>query len=561
MTREEIVQKYRDYVSPGLVDVLEMANIAIVEGKREGAYIWDVDGTRYLDCMTGAGIHNVGHRNPDVIAALVKALEEKDCGTFFLIQQERAELAEKIAQITPGDLKYTYFNDSGSAANDFAIKLARGYTGRSEIIYADNAYHGMTGFCLSACGRDVYKRDFQPLVPGFTEVAFNDVDAMARAVTDQTAAVILEPVQGEGGVIVPSDDYLPAVREICDKHGALLILDEVQTGWGRTGKMFACQHWDVVPDIITVAKSLGGSIYPVAGTIHREKLYSFVRKNPLVSPSTFGGNPLAATVGLAAIKYMEDHDIPGNAARMGEILLGKLRDVQAKYPEMVTEVRGKGLMVGMEFCNEMIGPIMTYQLSQAGVLVIFSVNNPRVVRIMPSLVLNEEEVRFLADALESATAKAAAAASGAAAGEESTVFPDVETAGKCIGGMFDMIAADENLGRRFADLQMKVRFEFVKPAFCITLDATNAGPDRCNVSVIMGECDLEPDAVLQFDCGFAHTFFQGNANVFDGLMDGRLVVSKGNIDEIEQLVPAMQNAFAMYPALLEKLGCADLIGK
>jgi putrescine aminotransferase len=215
--------------------------------------------------------------------------------------------------------------------------------------------------------------------------------------------VILEPIQGEGGIIVPSDDYLPAVRAICDERGALLILDEVQTGWGRTGKMFGCQNWDVVPDMITVAKSLCGSIYPVAATIYREKLYAFLEKNPLVVPSTFGGNPLAATVGLATIRYVEEHDLAGNAARLGEILLTRLREIQSRYPEMVTDVRGRGLMVGMEFCDEMIGPIMTYQLSLSGVLVIFSANNPRVVRIMPSLVVNEEDVRFLADVLEGAT--------------------------------------------------------------------------------------------------------------------------------------------------------------
>ena len=403
MTREEIIQKFRDYVNPGLIDVLDIANIVIVEGKREGAYLWDVDGTRYLDCITGAGIHNVGHRNPDVIAALVKALEKLDCGNFFLIQQERAELAEKIAQITPGDLKYTYFNDCGSAANDFAMKLARGYTRRAGIIYAHNGYHGMTGFSLSACGRDIYKEDFEPLIPGFTEVPFNDLEAMKKTVTDETAAVILEPIQGEGGVLVPSDDYLPAVREICDEHGALLILDEVQTGWGRTGKMFCCQHWDVVPDIMTVAKSLGGGVYPVAATIYREKLYAFMEKNPLISPSTLGGNPLAGSVGLATIKYIEDHDLAGNAARMGEILMDGLRAIQAQHPTIVTEVRGKGLMVGMEFCDKMVGPVMTYQLTQEGVLVIFSANNQKVVRIMPSLVINEEQIRFLTEALERAT--------------------------------------------------------------------------------------------------------------------------------------------------------------
>jgi len=405
MTRDEILEKFRHYVNPALVDVLEIGNIAIVEGKREGPYIWDVDGTRYLDCMTGAGIHNVGHRNPQVIAALIEALNERDCGTFFLIQQERAELAEKIAQITPGDLTYTYFNDCGSAANDFAIKLARGYTRRSEVIYAHNAFHGMTGFALSACGRDIYKADFQPLMPGFKEVPFNEVAAMEEAITDKTAAVILEPIQGEGGIIVPSDDYLPAVRHTCNEHGALLIFDEVQTGWGRTGKMFCCEHWNVVPDIMTVAKSLGGSIYPIAATIYREKLYSFMEKNPLISPTTFGGNPLAAAVGLATIKYIEEHDLPGNAARMGAILIARLRAVQAKYSSIVKDVRGKGLMVGMEFCDEMVGPIMTYQLSQRGVLVIFSGNNPRVVRIMPSLVVNESDVTFLADALEEATAE------------------------------------------------------------------------------------------------------------------------------------------------------------
>jgi len=400
----EIKQKafadFAEYINPMKVRTMKSAGLDIIEARRQGASVWDIEGRKYIDCQTGSGIMNVGRCNREIADELKKALDSTDMGVFLLCSKQQADLAKKLAEISPGDLKCSIFGVGGGEANDAAIKLARGYTMKKEIIYAKNSYHGHTGFALSAIGREAYREPFEPLIPGFKMVPFGDVDAVKDTFTDDTAAVILEPIQGEGGINIAPDGYLKGVRQICDENEALLILDEVQTGFARTGKMFAAEHWDVVADIMTVAKSLGGGIYPVSATIYREELQDFFIPHPFIHLSTFGGNNLGCIVGLAAIDYIEKNDLAGNAELMGQRFRSGFDRLIKEYPELILEIRQKGLMMGLQYTNESIGPRLTRKFAERGVIAIYSGNDSSICRIMPPLVITREEVDFVLDVLE-----------------------------------------------------------------------------------------------------------------------------------------------------------------
>jgi putrescine aminotransferase len=247
---ESTFEKYRAYVNPGLADLLRFIGYGELESRAEGAVVRDSQGREYLDFLASFGVFALGHRPPEVLKAVREQLDRVPLSSKLLLSEPAADLAELLASIAPGGLNRVFFTNSGAEAVEGALKIARAATGRKQIVAAENAFHGKTMGALSASGRPVYKEPFEPLVPGFVHVPFGDAAALERAVTGETAAVILEPIQGEAGVIVPGGDYLPAARRICDGAGALLILDEVQTGLGRTGKMFACEHWGVAPDIM-----------------------------------------------------------------------------------------------------------------------------------------------------------------------------------------------------------------------------------------------------------------------------------------------------------------------
>ena len=400
--KEQALADFSRHINPMKVRTLKSAAIDIVEELREGVYTWDLAGKRYLDCQTGSGIMNVGRRNPEIVSALKKALDTYDTGVFLLASRQKADLAKKLAEITPGHLSCCLYGSGGGEAVDAAIKIARGYSMKPGIISADKAYHGHTGFALSAIGRVQYKESFEPLMPGFTQVPFGDAEAVEAAVTADTAAVILEPIQGEGGINIPSDDYLPRVRDICDRRGVLLILDEIQTGFGRTGKMFACEHWGVVPDIMVVAKSLGGGVYPISATLFKEEINDFFIPHPFVHLSTFGGSDLGCIVGLATIDYIEKHDLCGNARAMGERFRAGFSRLKDRFPELLLEVRQKGLMMGLQYTNESIGPRMTRKLAERGVLAIYTGNDPSICRFMPPLIISPSEVDEVLTALEGA---------------------------------------------------------------------------------------------------------------------------------------------------------------
>jgi putrescine aminotransferase len=399
IAKQHALDQFATFVNPQKVRVLKAAGLDIIEAKRSGPWVWDVDGAKFLDCFTSAGSFNVGRRNPRVVAAAHAAIDHLDNGNFLLCSQAKAELAAKLAEITPGELSCTMFGTGGGEAIDFAIKLARGSTGRPQIVSTVNGYHGHTGFALSAAGRASFRQPFEPLMPEFVQVPFGDLDALSAAVDEHTAAVLLEPIQGEGGIVMPPPGYLAGVRAACDRAGGLLILDEIQTGLGRTGRWWASEHDGVVPDIMATAKSLGGSLVPISATIFTEDLREFLIPNPFIHLSTFGGSDLACAVALEVIAVIEETGLVEHAAAMGERLFAGLHAIAAARPEVITEVRGRGLMAGIQYAEDSLGPRMSYHMARHGVLAIYSGNLPSVMRLMPTLVIEEDEVDFLLEAL------------------------------------------------------------------------------------------------------------------------------------------------------------------
>lgn len=406
--KAQALSDFAEYVNPMKARILHHAGLDIIEARREGVRVWDLEGRPYIDCITSAGSFNVGRRNPAIVQALKEALDEADQGIFLLCSKGKADLARRLAELTPGDLKFSMFGASGGEVVDFAIKLARGYTRRPKIISTVKGYHGHTGFALSAIGRDAYQAPFHPLMPEFVRVPFGDLGALAAAIDENTAGVLLEPVQGEGGINVAPDGYLQGVRTLCDQAGAMMILDEIQTGFGRTGTLFACQHDGVVPDIMTLGKSLGGGLYPITAAVFREPLADFLVMNPFIHLSTFGGADLGCAVGLATIDYVLAHDLPGNARAMGERFRAGFARLKEKYPDVLVDYRGRGLMMGLQYKDNSMGPRMSYQLAQHGVIALYTGNDPTVMRLQPPLIIKPDEVDEVLQALDDSMAAIAA---------------------------------------------------------------------------------------------------------------------------------------------------------
>ncbi len=340
MNIDEILEKDREF----LAQTYTRQPIALVEGR--GATVLDSDGREYIDCFSGLAVLNVGHSHPKV----VKAIEEQakkiihTSNVYSIIPQVR--LAELLYEISEG--YKSFFCNSGAEANEAAIKLVRKYTKKSRIIAAENSFHGRTIAALSATGQEKYKKDFSPMCEEFSHVPFGDIGALESAVKSDTAAVMLEPIQGEGGVVVPPEGYLKAVRELCDEKGILLVLDEVQTGFGRTGAMFAWQLFDVKPDIFTVAKAVGGG-FPMGVMLAKPEIMDAFK--PGDHAATFGGNHLACAAGMAAVEAIVEEGLPERAEELGEYLKQLLEGLKEKH-DVIKEVRGEGLMIGVELGKE-----------------------------------------------------------------------------------------------------------------------------------------------------------------------------------------------------------------
>lgn len=389
---EQTYEKYVQYVNPGLAQLMKFADFG-VEMRAEGMYVYDHQGRAYLDFLGGYGTFALGHRHPKVVEAVKSQLDRMPLSSKVFFNALVADFCEALAQVLPGTLQYSFLCNSGTEAVEGALKIARKYTGKHKFIATIGGYHGKSMGSLSATGREQYRQPFYPLVPGFVHVPFGDVDAVAREMDEDTAGIILEPIQGEGGIFLPGDDYLPQLRQLCNERGVLLIVDEVQTGLGRTGKMFAVEHYGVQPDIITLAKALGGGVVPSGAFSATADIWekSF-GDNPLIHTSTFGGNPLACAAGIATLQVLQEERLPERAAERGEQLLGGLRSVQQQYPDVVTAVRGKGLMVGVEFGNEDVAKLVIGGMTRRGVIAAYTLNNPRVIRFEPPLIVSAEQV-------------------------------------------------------------------------------------------------------------------------------------------------------------------------
>lgn len=365
----------------------------MVVERSEGCYVYTVDGHEYLDLLAGIAVNNVGHRNPEVVQAIREQLEKSLHTMVFgkYVTPIQVDVARLLAELTPGDLQTTFFCNSGCEGIEGALKTARKYTGRSKIVSFRRAFHGRTFGALSVTWREAYRKPFEPLLPDVHFIPFNDLASAEQMIDERTAAVIMEPIQGEGGVRIPDDDYLPAVRALCTRVGAVLIYDEVQTAFGRTGKWFGCQHWDVVPDIMVLAKALGGGL-PLGAFIGRPEIMDTLSDPMLSHLTTFGGNPVCCAASKAAIEYMRREDLPAKSAERGEQFMAGLRAIQERYPQLIKEVRGKGLMIGIEFHNlEVMAPFVE-EVHKQYLIIGDSLNDDVTARLEPPLTITPQEV-------------------------------------------------------------------------------------------------------------------------------------------------------------------------
>lgn len=363
----------------------------------QGCRVWDIDGREYLDLVGGWAVDSLGHCAPAIVAALTAQAQQliQVSNQFYTIPQ--LELAQLLVEHSPCDR--VFFANSGAEANEGAFKLARRWGkahrgGAYGIISTEGGFHGRTLAAIAATGKPAYQEPFTPLPGGFGQVPWNDVEAIKRASTDDTVAVLLEPIQGEAGVNVPADDYLPAVRRWCDEQGLLLILDEIQTGVGRCGTLWGHDLYGVEPDIMTLAKGLGGGI-AIGAILAKERAAAF---EPGDHGSTFGGNPLACAAALAVMREVLSRDLPAHAARMGEYFLAQLRALQARWPA-IREVRGRGLLLAVEFDGEIAVAVLEAALERG---LLLNAVKPTAIRLMPPLIVSEAEIDQAVGVLDAA---------------------------------------------------------------------------------------------------------------------------------------------------------------
>lgn len=398
-------QKYERYGNPGIARAIRFFGLETLAVEAQGAVIRDIYGREFLDFATGYGVFILGHRHPRVVEAALRELQKMPMSVRMMVDEPQVELAELLAQVTPGGLQQSFFTNSGAESTEGALKLARAASGRAGVVAAWGAYHGKTFGALSVSGREMYRTPFQPLLSNVTHVPYGDIDAMAEAITGDVGAVILEPIQGENGVVVPPPGYLRGVRELCDRRGALLILDEVQTGLGRTGRMWACEWEDVAPDVMTMAKGLGGGVTPLGAVIATPEVYAVFTGDPYLHSTTYG-NRLGWAAAIATIRTIQAEGLLDRSVAIGQRLMAGLREVQRANPAMIRDVRGRGCLVGVEFGNSDIGLLVISGLFSRQVLGIHTENKQEVVRFAPPLIASDAEVDRAVEAMGEAIREA-----------------------------------------------------------------------------------------------------------------------------------------------------------
>jgi putrescine aminotransferase len=406
----DTLDNFRLYYNKGYLEyrksVTQGGEFAAIEWAGRGSHFQDITGREFIDCLGGYGIYSAGINHPKVVRAVKSQLERMPLSSQELLDPLRGALAELLGELAPGDLQNCFFISNGTDAIEGAMKLARLYTGKPGFISCVRGFHGKSYGALSLMGKGEYRLAFEPLLQDVYFVPFGDAEAVeaelkkAEAVGMAIAGVVAEPVQGEAGAIVPPDDYWPRLREICTRYGVLLIADEVQTGMGRTGRMFAVEHWDVVPDIICLGKALGGGVMPLSAFMSTPEIWKVLEPNPFIHSSTFGGNPLACAAGIAAVNVTLEEDLPGQAAATGAYLLGQLQHLQKRFSQHLVEVRGLGLLIGLEFVDTEFGYAVAAGLFKRGVLVAGTLLSAKTLRIEPALNIPRELVDEVLEKLE-----------------------------------------------------------------------------------------------------------------------------------------------------------------
>jgi len=414
---DDSIHNFNNHVNPGWLEYRKSVSTdaAFVEWESSGTRFKDVNGTEFIDCLGGFGIYNFGHRNPEIVKYVQAQLNRYALHSQELVDPLRGYLARVMAEITPGDLQFCFFSGSGAEANEMALKLARIASGKRWYISTVGGFHGKTLGAVSVCGKGKYRIPYLPMVQQVAHANYGDIEDMRKtiekliAVGEEIAAVIMEPIQGEAGIIIPPAGYLKAVRELCDKHNIFLIFDEIQTGMGRTGDYFRCEAEGVVPDILTFGKAFGGGVMPITGIIARPHLWvDELVENPWVLGSpTFGGNPLGCTAALAAINQMINTDVVTQCKEKGTYVLGKLAELSKKYPKILTATRGIGLLIALEFADDEMGFNVAKELFARRVMTAGTLNNSSVIRIEPPLVISKEELDLVLTKLDEALAETA----------------------------------------------------------------------------------------------------------------------------------------------------------
>jgi acetylornithine/LysW-gamma-L-lysine aminotransferase len=373
-----------------MANVFARRPVVITRGK--GALVWDINGKEYVDCTGSYGVALIGHSHPKVVEAIQKQAEKLiSCHAGFY-NDMRTEFLQKLVSITPRGLNKAFLSNSGAEAVECAIKLARKFSGKPEIIAIMGAFHGKTMGALSATWDKKYREPFQPLVPEFKHVSPDNLEKMREAITSKTAAILVEPIRGEGGIRIPPDGFLQGLREICDEKNVLLIFDEVQTGFGRTGKLFACERWGVIPDVMCLAKPVAGGL-PIGVTIAKENVMSSLKVGD--HSTTFSGSPLVCAAACAAIDVLLEERLAERAAALGAYFKGQLENLQSRH-KIIREVRGLGLMLGVEFRFDVLNIIL--KAMDKGVLILDAGRN--VLRFLPPLVIEKQQIDKVVSVLD-----------------------------------------------------------------------------------------------------------------------------------------------------------------
>ncbi|MBW2594121.1 MAG: putrescine aminotransferase [Deltaproteobacteria bacterium] len=408
------IDNFNEHVNPGWLEYRKSVSTdaAFVEWEDSQETFKDTHGNEFIDCLGGFGVYTAGHRNPEIVKAVQAQLNRYALHSQELVDPLRGYLAKLVSMCTPGDLKYAFFCNGGAEAVEMALKLARLASGKHYYISTVNGFHGKSMGAVSATGKGTYRKPYLPIIQGVQHVEFGNAEAAEAAIKnliavgETVAGMIVEPIQGEAGIVLPPDGYLKQLREICDKYGVFLIFDEIQTGMGRTGTLWACEDYDVVPDILTFGKAFGGGVMPITGIIARPHLWTDeLKDNPWVLGSpTFGGNPLACAAAIAAIKFTIENDLPGQIREKGNYFMGKLAELQKKH-SIIVDVRGKGFLIGLEYPTPEIGWAVSKGLFKRGIMTGGTLNNARVNRIEPPGIISYATIDTIIEKLDETLAE------------------------------------------------------------------------------------------------------------------------------------------------------------